>query len=230
MAFFKVDATEENVKDYTGDGGAYINSSGMYEVILKAVIVDKTDKGSEFINLWIEHQGKEQPIYQAMRLTNNDGSPNLGVKTFTKLCIVAGAANGQDIPDPVTRSIPMGKGGEEKECEVLEIFDDIPVILRIQMEYSKYEGKIRSTKSIRNIFRFEDKATASEIVNNSEEKGKQYAEEEQYADKVTYKDELTKEDIEAWIKEQKSNRASDKSSSDKKPSGGFGAKRTFGSK
>ena len=64
----------------------------------------------------------------------------------------------------------------------------------------------------------------------SEEKGKQYAEEEQYADKVTYKDELTKEDIEAWIKEQKSNKASDKSSSDKKPSGGFGAKRTFGSK
>ena len=226
MAFFKVDATEENVKDYTGDGGAYINSSGMYEVILKAVIVDKTDKGSEFINLWVEHQGKEQPIYQAMRLTNNDGSPNLGVKTFNKLCIVDGAANGQDITDPVTRSVPMGKGGEEIECMVLEEFDDTPMVIRLQMEYSMYEGKVQQSKIIRNFFRFEDHATASEIVNNADA-GKQFEAEQAYADKVSYKDGLTEEDVAEWLKNQKSGKKED---SNKKPAAGFGQKRTFGKK
>lgn len=74
----------------------------------------------------------------------------------------------------------------------------------------------------------EDNYSLEKLIAACEEKEKEN--EEQYADKVTYKDELTKEDIEAWVKEQKSNRTSDKSSSDKKPSGGFGAKRTFGSK
>ena len=114
-----------------------------------------------------------------MRLTNNDGSPNLGQKLFTKLCVVAGAADGGEINDPVSRMIPMGKGGEEVECMVLEDFDNVPVTIRLQMEYSMYEGKIQETKSIRNFFRYEDKATASEIVNNSEEKGKQFAAEQE---------------------------------------------------
>lgn len=227
MAFFTVNTTEENVKDYTGDGGKWLNKSGIYDVIIKAVIVDSTAKGSEFLNLWVEHDGQEQPIYQAMRLTNNDGSPNLGQKLFTKLCVVAGATDGGEISDPVSRMIPMGKGGEEVECMVLEDFDNIPVTIRLQMEYSMYEGKIQEIKSIRNFFRYEDKATASEIVNNSEEKGKQFAAEQEAADKVTYRDGLTEKDVAEWKKAQKSGK---KETSENKPKAGFGQKRTFGKK
>ena len=103
-------------------------------------------------------------------------------------CVVAGATDGGEISDPVSRMIPMGKGGEEVECMVLEDFDNIPVTIRLQMEYSMYEGKVQETKSIRNFFRYEDKATASEIVNNSEEKGKQFAAEQEAADKAPYRD------------------------------------------
>ena len=226
MAFFTVNTTEENVKDYTGDGGKWLNKSGIYDVIIKAVIVDSTAKGSEFLNLWVEHEGQEQPIYQAMRLTNNDGSPNLGQKLFTKLCVVAGAADGGKISDPVSRMLPMGKGGEEVECMVLEDFDDTPVTLRLQMEYSMYEGKPQASKNIRNFFRFEDHATAAEIVNNADV-GKQYEKELEYADKVSYKDGLTEEDVQNWLNSQKSGK---KEGVNNKPAAGFGQKRTFGKK
>lgn len=223
MGFFKVDTSEENVRDYSGEGSAYINKSGIYDVVIKAVIVEKTQNGSEFLNLWIEHQGQEQPIFQAMRLTNNDGSPNLGAKLFTKLCVILGADNGQEIADPVSRMIPIGKGGEEKECMVLEDFDDMPVKMRVQMEYSIYDGKIQQSKTIRNFYRYTDNATASEIINNSEEKGKQYASDEEYADKVTYKDGLTEEEVQAWLKERRSGKKDDTA---KKPT--QSTRRTFG--
>ena len=38
MAFFKVTTSEESVKDYTGDGGKWLNKSGIYDVIVKAVL------------------------------------------------------------------------------------------------------------------------------------------------------------------------------------------------
>ena len=227
MAFFKVTTNEESVKDYTGDGGKWLNKSGIYEVIIKAVIADTTAKGSEYLNLWVEYEGQLQPLFQAMRLTNNDGSRNLGADLFNKFCIVAGATGDTEVADPVSRMIPMGKGGEEVECMVLEDFDNVPVTIRLQMEYSMYEGKVQETKSIRNFFRYEDKATASEIVNNSEEKGKQFAAEQEAADKVTYRDGLTEEDVAEWKKAQKSGK---KETSENKPKAGFGQKRTFGKK
>lgn len=226
MAFFKVELDEEVIADYSGEGGGlWMNQSGMYDVILKAVIVDSTPNGSEFINLWVDHQGQEQPIFQAMRLTNNDGSPNLGAKLFTKLCVVIGATDGAEISAPVSRIIPMGKGGAEIECMVLEDFDNEPVTLRLQMEYGMYNGKIQERKNIRNFFRATDKATAAEIVNNVEHPGTQYKQELAYADKVTYKNGLTKEDILAWKDSFKKNGPSTK---DNKPKAGFGKKRTFG--
>ena len=226
MAFFKVTTSEESVKDYTGDGGKWLNKSGIYEVIVKAVIADTTAKGSEYLNLWVEHEGQLQPLFQAMRLTNNDGSRNLGADLFNKFCLIAGATEGADINDPVSRMIPMGKGGEEIECMVLEDFDDTPILIRLQMEYSMYEGKIQQSKIIRNFFRFEDHATAAEIVNNADV-GNQFEKEQEYADKVSYKDGLTVEDVAEWLKNQKSGKKED---SNKKPAAGFGQKRSFGKK
>lgn len=46
-------------------------------------------------------------------LTNTDGSRNFGADLFNKFCIIAGATDGADIAEPVSRMLPMGKGGEE---------------------------------------------------------------------------------------------------------------------
>jgi hypothetical protein len=179
------------------------------------------------LNLWLEYNGKEQAIYQAIRLTNNNGEPNLGAKLFNKLCVIAGGTSGFEIADPTPRMVPMGKGGEMKECMVLEEFTDLPVTINLRMEYSMWNGNIMENKNILNFFRYEDKATAQEIVNDAPDKGSQYAKEAEYADRVIYKNDLTAEDIEEWIKNRRSGK---KEETDKKPAAGFGAKRSFGRK
>ncbi len=229
MAFFKVTIDQEKVKDYSGEGGKWLTKSNMYEVIIKAVIVDVTEKGSEYLNLYVEHEGQAQMLYNVMRLTNNNGDPNeVGHKLFTKLCVIAGATDNGEINDPVSRVLPVGKNKEEKECMVLEDFDETPIILRLQMEYSEYNGEKQETKIVRNFFRYEDKATAAEIVDNSEQKGVQYEKELEYAHVDSYKDGLTEEDIIEWKKQRKSGKK--EGTSDNKPSAGFGQKRTFGKK
>lgn len=227
MAFFTVSTKEENIKDFTGDRSKYINSSGIYEVVLKAVIVDSSPGGFEYLNLFIDHKGQEQPLFQAIGMTNKDGTANVSQQLFNKLTIIAGATEGHAISDPVSRMVPIGKGGTDMECMVLEDFTDMPVYIRIQMQYEMYEGKIQQKKIVRNFFRFEDKATASEIVNDAEF-GKQFAIEEEFAEKVSYKDSLTKEDVDEWLKSRKSGKTESETTANK-PSGGFGGKR-FGKK
>lgn len=229
MAFFTVKADAESVKDYEGGSGQYINKSGMYDVVIKHIIADQTANGSKFLNLWILYNGKEQPLFQAIRLTNNDGSPNFGQDLFTKLCIIAGATDGTDIADPVPMQLPMGKGGAMVECMVLPDFTDIPVHMHVRMQYSMYNDKIQESKVIYNFFRYEDKATASEIVNDVKEKGKQYEKEAENI-KPSYKDGLTEEDVEAWLAERRGNAKKDGGSTNNKPANGFGSKRSFGKK
>ena len=221
MAFFKVETTDENIRD-SGDNGSYLNKSGMYEVLVKYACVEQSKNGSMFINLWVEYAGLLQPIFQAMRITNNDGSPNFGAKLFTKLCVVAGIEG--DVDDPVDTELPIGKQGEMKECKLLEQFCDLPLFIHLRMEYSLYEGKIQQARVIRNVFRYEDKASASEIINDSEDKGKQYNSELEYCTKTIYKDGLEEEDIKEWLKDLKDNKSEEK----KKESKGFGQKRSFG--
>jgi len=222
MAFFKVSHKDELVKDYSGSTN-YIDSSGMFEVILKAVIVDTSSNGSEFINLYVDYNGQEQPIYQAIRLTNNDGSQNLGYGIFNKFCIVCGATGeGTEINDPVSRILPIGPKGENLECMVLEDFDELPVILKIKKEWYDFENP-KAHKSVQNVFRFEDKATASEIVNNTPP-GKQYEKELEKANIVKYRDNLTEEIVQAYFKNKKIGKTNES-----KPKDGFSNKR-FGKK
>jgi hypothetical protein len=234
MAFkFKVSTAEDNVKDFTGGGSNYITTSGIYEIIIKNIIVEASPKGSEYLNFWINYNGQDQPLYQAIRITNNDGNPNLEAKLFNKLCVIAGATDGDDVSGTTTKQLPMGEKGAMKEVEVLEAFEDVPVLVRIQLEYGMYNDKITTKKIIRNFFRVTDKATAAEIINNdpkdTESFGKQYAIEEEYADVISYKDNVTAEDVAEWKKNKSSSKGEEKGEQPTKPSGGFGAKR-FGSK
>jgi len=226
MAFMTMNTSQENVQDWSGDGSNFINKSGFYEVVIKAAIVDVTQKGSQHINLWVDYNGQDQMLFQAIRLTNTDGSPNLGQQLFTKLYTVLGGQDGGVIAEPVSKQLPIGAKGAEKEAMVLEEFTDQPVIIRIQMEYSLYEGKIQEKKLVRNVFRVTDKATAAEIV-NAATPGEQYNKEAEFADQVKYDDGLTEEDVKKWKADQKANRG--KITSDNKPTAGFGGKK-FGAK
>lgn len=224
MAFFTVNTNEENVKDYTG-GGKYLNKSGIYEIIIKNAFVEVSANGSQSISLFIEYEGQPQVIYNAIRLTNNDGTPNLGQALFNKLAVICGANEGSIIADPVSIELPIGKNNTMKECSVLEDFNDMPVYIHLHMEYSMYEGKIQERKNIRNFFRVPDKATAAEIINNTEF-GLQYEKELQYADKTTYKNDLTEEDIVEWVK-NRGNKDKEETPPKSAPISFSGNKRTF---
>ena len=63
MAFFTVKTDEENIRDYSGENSSFINKSGIYEVIIKHVIVSRSANGSESIDLWIEYNGKEHTTF-----------------------------------------------------------------------------------------------------------------------------------------------------------------------
>ena len=206
MAFFKVSTKDEAIKDQSNFN--YIDKSGIYDVTIKHVLYNKTQNGSETLDINFDYDGSNQTIWQAIRLTNNDGSPNFENNNFNKLCIVAGATDGTEISEPESVELALTKEGAKPYMELMDL-RDTDVSMRIQFEYSMYEGKIREKKAIKNFFRCTDHATASEIVNNTEV-GKQYEEEQKQADKITYKDGLLPDDIVEWKKQKAEERKESK--------------------
>lgn len=223
MSFAKASRKAEDVKQ--SGGGKYIGGSGIYPVKILAPFVSVSNGGSQSVDLFVEHNGQEQVVYGNLRVTNNDGSRNdIGSKIFNQLLIIAGI---DDVADPVEGELPIGKDGKPKEAAILEDLCDIEVLMRIQMEYSAWNGNIQEKKIIKGFYRPGDCATAEEIVNETEP-GKGYANDQKYVDNVTYHNDLTAEQIEQWIKDKRpKGTAGDAAASgeDKKSPPKFGKKR-----
>jgi hypothetical protein len=192
MSFFKVSTKEEDVKSSSSN---YINESGLFPVTLLAPVVSVSNNGSTSIDLFVEYNGQKQIIYGNLRITNNDGSENvIGSRLFNQLLVVAGV---DDVADPVDMELPIGKGGKDKVCAVLEDLMDIDVIIRIELEYGMYNGNIQERRNIRGFYR-EDEASAQEIV-SGEDVGSQYSKDKRYEGVTTYRDGLTAENIQQWV-------------------------------
>lgn len=195
MAYATASKKKEDVKQ---GGSNHITRSGVYPVEILAGIVNVSPGGSESVDFFLNHQGQEQILYGNLRVTNNDGSPNkIGAKIFNQLLIIADL---DTVADPVEAELPIGKNGKMKAVDVLEDLSDIKVWMRVQMEYSSYNGNIQEKKVIKSFFRAEDKATAEEIVNGSTP-GAGFESEQKYVNNVTYKDGLTEEVIDQWIRD-----------------------------
>jgi len=193
MSFFKSSKKAEDVKQ---GGSNHITSSGLYPVVILAPIVSVSKNGSTSIDMYVDHKGQKQVIYGNLRITNNDESENkIGSKIFNQLLIISGK---DEVTDPIETELPIGKKEAMKEVAVLEDLADVPVLMRVQMEYSVYKGNIQEKKVIKGFFRESDNASAEEIVNESEV-GLAFEKEMKYVDNVTYKDDLTPETIQSWI-------------------------------
>lgn len=203
MAFFKVDTTAAAKAE---GGSAFINNSGIYDITLKNIIVDVNNFGARSLSLFIDHAGTPQTLFSAIKLDNNDGTPNFQAPLFSKLCVVAGV---EDVSDPVEATLPIGVAKADKNVAVLQEFEDIELKMRIQMEYSvvpaedkngkKYAkaGEISEKKIIKAFFTSEG-ASANEILNETEV-GVNLEKDMKYADNVTYKEGLTAESVAAWV-------------------------------
>ena len=190
-----VSKSEEAIKD-SGDS-TYINQSGIYDVTINYVQVAESKNGAHQLNFNIKNNGTDQTIYGPY-ITDKSGNINtITQNLLNRLCIIAGMDDGQEI-ETETAEYPVGKDQKMTEMEVIPELVDVPVKMRIQMEYSKYNGNIMERKNIKAFYR-EDGATAAE-AESGENIGKRLAlDEEKYANNVTYKDGLTEEDVKAWI-------------------------------
>ena len=226
MSFFKSSKLKEDVKQ--SGGSAYVNRSGCYPVNIIAAFASSSKGGSTSVDLFVEHNGQKQVIYGNLRITNNDGSQNkIGAKVFNQLMIIADV---EEVGEPTEGELPIGKNGKDVDVSVLEELCDVDVMMRIQMEYSAFNGNIQEKKVIRAFFRANDNASAEEIVNGGEV-GEHFKGEEKYLDNVTYKDGLDEGAITAWIKDNRpkgtANAGSGGGSSEtKKPA--FGKRKSFG--
>jgi hypothetical protein len=229
MSFYKASKKAEDIKQ---GGTNHIVASGVYPVTILAPIVNESGKGSTTIDLYVEHNGQKQIIYGNLRITNNDGSTNkIGSKVFNQLLIIADL---DEVDEPEEMELPIGKKEKMQPAAVLTELMDLEVLMRVQMEYSVYNGNIQEKKVIKTFFRAEDKATAEEIVNEADY-GKGYEAESPYFDNITYKDGTTPESIAAWRKAGRPKGTGNGGTGDTGNSGPakkvpFGKKRPFGKK
>ena len=221
MSFFQVSKKAEDVKQ---SGGNHIVASGIYPVTILAAVVSTSVGGSESVDLFIDHNGQKQIIYGNLRITNNDGTPNkIGAKVFNQLMIISET---DSVEAPVENELPIASKGAMKTVAVLEGIPEVDILLRIQMEFGAHKGNITEKKVIKAFFRADDKASAEEIVNETEA-GKGYEREMKYVNNVTYNDGVTPEQAAAWIAAQRpKGTAGSSGSAAKAPA--FGKKR-FGS-
>lgn len=187
-------------KDAIKDGGAggFINRSGIYDVTINYVQVAETKNGAYQLNFNVNNAGMDQTIYGPI-LLNKDGKINdITQNLLNRLCIIAGMEDGQEIETEVAE-YPVGKDQKLTEMDVIPELTDLPVKMRVQMEYSVYNDEIQERKAIKAFYR-EDGATAAE-AESGEDIGKRLKlDEEKYASNVTYRDGLTEEDVAEWIK------------------------------
>lgn len=202
MAFFNTVATPEAVEETSG--GSYLSKSGIYDVTLKIVSVDVSTGGATSLNFNIDYNGNPTTIY-GMYIKDKEGKPMFSMKTFNNLCVVAGL---DSVGDPEEQTHYLGKDNKETVLAVLDEFTDFDCKIRVQEEYSKYNGEIRKRLVIKNFYRT-DGASASEIVNGTEV-GVQIKKDEAYASNITYKDNLTAEEVQAWKDSRKGNAGGEK--------------------
>lgn len=198
----------EALKD-SGDGG-FINKSGVYDVTINYVQVAETKNNALQLNFNVTHKGAEQTIFGPY-LTSKKGEINeITQNLINKLCIIAGFEDGQEI-ETEAAEFPVGKNKVMTEMDIIPELSGLDVKMRIQMEYSKWDGKIQERKAIKAFYR-EDGATAAE-AEAGENIGKRLAlDVEKYASNVTYKDGLTEEDVAEWIKDRSKGGSDNKSS------------------
>lgn len=201
-----VSKNADDMKD-TGNGG-FINNSGIYDITLNYVQVADTKNGAKQLNFNVTNQGQEQTIYGPILFSTEGKLNEITNGLLNRLCVVAGMEDGQDI-ETEGAEYPVGKEQKMMEMEVIPELTGLELKVRIQMEYSVWEGNIQERKVVKAFYR-EDGATASE-AESGEGIGTQLAiHEEKYASNITYKDGLTDADVAEWQKTRFNKKDADK--------------------
>lgn len=177
-------------------GGNYINTSGVYDVTIKAVIVDYSDKGDRNLNFYVEHNGQDQVIYGAIALDANKDGNYFQRPAFDQLLVIT---DNLSLGDPEEATLPIGKGGIDKDVAIYPELCDLDVKMWIRQEfYINKEGSIKEKKLVKGFYSV-DGSSADEITNGTES-GVRFNKDSKYHSTIAYgKDGLTAEIIADWV-------------------------------
>ena len=191
---FKISTSKEAIAE---SFGSYMNKSGIYDCVINFASIAVSKGGAESINFNVEYNGQPATIYGPYITDKAGNELEIGRKLIHKLGVIAGLEDGDELEIEEEEHV-VGKDNKEQTFAVIQQFSGLPVKIRLQEEYSKYEGEIRKSMVIKSFFR-EDGASADEIINETEIGKRLEQETTKYASNITYKDDLTPEAIEAWI-------------------------------
>lgn len=208
---FSISTDKEDIQTSGGGGSSFISDSGIYPVTIKFASVEQSKNGAIQVNFNIDYNGNSQTIWGPY-ITSNDGKPNkIGRTQINNLGIIAGMTADDDI-EVVEETFNVGKDNKPTEFNVIEQFTDLPVFIRVQKEYSSYNGKISRKLNPMAFYRASDTASAPEIVNGTEV-GKHYETDlAKYSTQIKYTD-CTQEEAEAWEAEERAKREAAKGDS-----------------
>ena len=219
-----ISTSQDSIKD--SGGSAFIGTEGVFDVTLNFVSISTTKGGAKQVDFNVSYKGNDQVIYGPIIVNKDEKQNEIGMQLVNKLGVIVGLRDG-DVVTVETESHKVGKDQKEQDFEVITDFSGQDVKLRVQREYAKYNGEIKRSLVIRNVFRA-DGASAAEIANDGEI-GKQLAIElEKYCSAPSYRDGVTPEEAAAWETAQRNS----KSGSAASPVGNVTEKKTsmFGKK
>jgi hypothetical protein len=200
---FTVNKTEAAVVEKTG-GGNYISKSGIYDVTILFASVATSKGGAKSINFNIEYNGNKQTIYGPYVMSKAGAMIEIGAKTINKAFVLAGM---EGSIQTTKESFRVGKDNEEQEFDIYEGLSDFECKMRLQEEYSRYNG-ISKKLVIRNFYDI-DGGTAEENIKGTD-KGVTLTKDLEYADRISYVDSSkgandapTPEEVAEWAEAKK---------------------------
>lgn len=197
-----ISTSQDSIKD--SGGSSFIGTEGVFDVTLNFVSIATTKGGAKQVDFNVAYKGNEQVIYGPIIINKDEKQNEIGMQLVNKLGVIVGLGDGDEVTVE-TETHKVGKEQKAQDFEVITDFTNQDVKLRVQREYTKYNGEIKRSLVIRNIFR-SDGASAAEITNNGEI-GKQLAVElEKYCVAPAYKDGVTPEEAAAWEVQQAAGR------------------------
>lgn len=193
-------------------GGSYIAESCIHDITIKSVIMQRNASGARSINICYDYKGNTGVFY-GLKLDNNLVDKNTGLHApnferavFFRLCEVCGIKpETLDEVNVTTDTEPyfsyakqVAASGKEQPASVsvLQDFEDKEVKICVQREWSMYNGSIKKKFVIKDFYRADDNAHASEIADPKLVKGSRYEKDLKFfTGKDRYLDGLTAESV-----------------------------------
>lgn len=169
MAFLTL--TTKDVKEFTdsGSGGACINNTGIYPILIKWVEVEtKNVDGKQIQSLNIRYQREDtkgEGYLFNIRLQKNNGEEHFQMNLIRNLMYLCKL---KEIKDPVSTTVKLKNSS--KEVMVLTDFCDKKVNVFCVAEYSRYNNKVYKKIIPYQFYDMVNNATAYELASKDESK------------------------------------------------------------